>query len=88
MLAWGKTMYQTIFTNLRVVREIYESRKETNAAGAAVWNSIKVGDEEVIYNVAVDPDVLATMGRHAARNKSQQCKDGAVLVEVVTRKRL
>lgn len=76
--------YKTVFTKQRAVREIRE-RKTTDRGG---FTTEKVGEEEVIFNVAVEPAELANMARRAAANKSQRCKDGAVLVEVVTRRRL
>lgn len=80
--------YKTIFANLKTTREIHENQKTTFPSGATGWTSVQVGTEEVTFNVAVDPWQLEQMARIAARNKSQKCKDGAVLVEVVTRKRL
>lgn len=80
--------WSTIFQNQRVAREIHKQVIVENSSGQKVWHDEKIGDEEVIYNVAVDPDQLAQMARIAARNKSQRCKDGAVLVEIVTRRRL
>jgi hypothetical protein len=91
--AWDKSgtegcvNYQTIFTNRRTVRDLTEQKRNELPSGGHSYTWEKVGEEEVVYNVAVDIDQLAQMGRLAARNKSQKCKDGALLVEVVTRKR-
>lgn len=80
--------YTVIFTNVKTQREIHENQKYQHPSGAMGWNSVKVGDEEVVFNVAIDKSQLAQMARIAARNKSQKCKDGAVLVEIVKRTRL
>jgi heme O synthase-like polyprenyltransferase len=80
--------YVSIFANQYTTRDITESKPDTFASGATGWTLVKVGTEEVVFNVAIDRDQLAQMARTAARNKSQRCKDGAVLVEVVSRKRL
>jgi hypothetical protein len=80
--------YSTIFTNAITKRDIQEQKPRQFSNGATGWESVKVGEEEVIFNVAIDKEQLAQMARIAARNKSQKCKDGAVLVEVVTRRRL
>jgi hypothetical protein len=81
-------IYATIFTNQYTKRDITEQQKREFPSGAHGYEWVKVGEEEVIYNVALDSQQLAQMARIAARNKSQKCKDGAVLVEVVTRRRL
>jgi hypothetical protein len=82
--------YTTVFLNLHTTRDITEKRECKFAGGASGWETVKVGTEEVTYNVAVDFDSeqIAQMARIAARNKSQKCKNGAILVEVVTRGRL
>lgn len=80
--------YLTIFTNQKAIRDITEQQERKFASGATGWETVKVGTEEVTFNVAIDSEQIAQMARIAARNKSQRCKDGAVLVEVVTRKRL
>ena len=80
--------YSTIFTNQRTKRDVCEQQARKFSSGATGWESVKVGEEEVIFNVAVDAELLAQMARVAVRNKNQKCKDGAVLVEVVTRRRL
>lgn len=80
--------YVTIFTNHQTTRDIGEQQARKFSTGATGWETVKVGTEEVVFNVAVDPEQLAQMARIAARNKSQKCKDGAVLVEVVSRRRL
>jgi hypothetical protein len=80
--------YFTIFNNQHTTRDITEQQARKFPSGATGWESVKVGTEEVTFNVAVDSEQLAQMARIAARNKSQKCKDGAVLVEVVTRRRL
>lgn len=80
--------YTTIYTNQHTIRYIHENRATTYASGATGFTSVKVGEEEVIFNVAIDPEQLDQMAHTAARNKIQQCKDGALLVEIVSRKRL
>ncbi|HZW05367.1 MAG TPA: hypothetical protein VFF58_00535 [Candidatus Nitrosotalea sp.] len=80
--------YLTIFANQQTKRDLHEQQPTKYASGATGWTSVKVGEEEVVFNVAVDSEQLAQMARIAARNKSQKCKDGAVLVEVVSRRRL
>ena len=82
------TDYSTIFTNQRTKRDVTEQQKREFPSGAHSYEWVKVGEEEVVFNVALDTEQLAQMARIAARNKSQRCKDGAVLVEVVSRRRL
>lgn len=88
-MEWGRVMsYQTIFSNRRVTHDVTETRHTQTEAGSKITTSIKVGSEEVIYNVAIDLEELDQMAHRASHNKSQRSKDGAVLVEIVRRRRL
>jgi hypothetical protein len=77
--------YSTIFTNLHTTRDIRESRPPVSGVG---MTSIKVGTEEISFNVAIESEELAEMARRAASNKSQSSKFGALRVEVISRRRL
>ena len=80
--------YLTIFTNKTSTREIKQTQKKEYPGGGVGFTSVVVGKEEVTFNVAIDTGDLMLMADKAARNKSQRCKAGPVLVEVVRRKRL
>ncbi len=73
-----------------VVRKL--QRKEgvdTSPDGRHSWpRYVDDGQEEVRYRVEVDPKMLADMGCRAARNKSGKCVDGALMVTVLSRKRV
>lgn len=45
-------------------------------------------DEIITYNVAIDPRELENMAAQASRNKSNKCRDGALVVEVTKRRTL
>jgi len=46
--------YSTIFTNHHTTRDITEKRECKFSNGATGWESVKVGTEEITFNVAVD----------------------------------
>ncbi len=80
--------YSTIFTNLHTTREIREVQSTPLPTGGESQTLVKVGTEELSFNVAIESDELADMARRAAHNKSRTSKWGALMVEIISRRRL
>jgi hypothetical protein len=82
---------QVIFKSTRVERKLYRMEKKEGVGQYGPWvthTSVEAGREEVIFETSIDLGMLEDMGRKAAGNRSQKCRDGALTVRVLSRRRL
>jgi hypothetical protein len=75
--------YDIVFTN-RSVR--HEKRKRVPATTGIGFTHVADGHEQVYYCVSIDFRQLEAMAHKAARSKGQMCRDGALAVEVTSRR--
>ena len=77
--------YTVIYREMETTRQLRRTEKTGDSLG---WRTVSDGLEKIVYEVEADFELVQGMARRAAANKSGECRDGALRVRVVSRRRV